>query len=328
MAEQEQATGARTSLIYAKETSWGTVATTPVFQAIRLVGGESLDQNVAMFSSAEIRDDRMMNGDLYGTQRPGGSLPFELSPQGWNWMLWHLLGGTPTTTGASAPYTHVLKGSVDIPEGFTIEKQFGDLGSGLKKYWAWLGCRVDGAAFNFNIDQVVGGSVDIMARQMSTPATDSLNTGSAPVRATQDPYTAVQAVITEGGTELAIVTSCSLTVRNNLDTRYRIGSDLAISMSPRTRFTSGTLSVVFANTALYEKAVAHTGSSLSIVCTSGASSVTFLMPNIEFNLNGSVPKVNDDGGIELSFNFKAQKDDVEGTDIKVTIITPEAVISA
>jgi len=100
--EVNQATGSQAQLLYNAETSWGNLRTSgAAWKALRLIGGEGLDQNLAIYQSQEIRPDRFENLDVRGTQDPGGSIPFELAPRGWNPFLYHLLGGAVTTTTAN-----------------------------------------------------------------------------------------------------------------------------------------------------------------------------------------------------------------------------------
>jgi hypothetical protein len=96
--ETVQAIGSRARILYAAETSWGTASST-ASRGIRFLAGESLDQGQAAYKSKQIRKDRMHNATVRGSQDPGGKIPFELSPNGWNMFLYHLLGGTPVTTG-------------------------------------------------------------------------------------------------------------------------------------------------------------------------------------------------------------------------------------
>lgn len=92
------ATGSQASLAMNLETTWGVLRTSgAAWKYLRVIGGEGMDQNLAIYQSQEIRSDRFENQDVRGTEDPGGTIPFELSPKGWIQFLYHLLGGSLTT---------------------------------------------------------------------------------------------------------------------------------------------------------------------------------------------------------------------------------------
>jgi hypothetical protein len=99
--ETFQAIGALSQMWMANEAVWGTLNPSPNVRKLRTIPGETLDINLSILRSKQIRGDRMRNASVRGNQDPGGSLPFELSPNGWNHFFYHLLGGSVVTTGPS-----------------------------------------------------------------------------------------------------------------------------------------------------------------------------------------------------------------------------------
>ncbi len=326
--DANQATGSRTQMWMNKETDWG-VKGADAWRALRVVGGESLSQNLTIYRSNEIRDDRMRNLSVRGTQRPAGGIPFELSPRGWNPMWWHLLGGTVTTTG-TGPYTHKIKGSRTLPVGFTIEKGFLDLDAGAKGFFAYLGCRVDKATLNFNVDQIAGGAFDVFMREAKAPSLTSLNAGASPTLFQDDPYTSAQCVLYEGATleVLAVVEQASITIANNYyaDRGFAIGDEKRKNLKAGTRTVDLSGTFMFNDTTLYEKARAGTSTKLAMLATSGASSFRIDRPNFEF-LPNQDPTIGDDGPISVQLAGEAAKDVTLDSDVEVTIVTPEADIT-
>lgn len=73
-------------------------AGTPRWRQLRIQPGTSLQPNFATYKSKEITRKRIPRKTVYGTMRPDGTLPCELSPRGWNPFFYHLLGGSVTTT--------------------------------------------------------------------------------------------------------------------------------------------------------------------------------------------------------------------------------------
>ena len=434
--EQFQATGSRAFYQYALEDVWGNEAATPFWRAVRLVPNETLDQNLQIYRSQEIRDDRMRNATVRGSQRPGGNLPFELSPNGWNPFWWHLLGGSVTTTGpvsglttptaptgagsgtggtlaagsytykvtalnavgesiasaastpvvtagttgkvtltwpavtgatgykvygrtgglflfmASTPettwtdtgsatpagglapasdtsgtiYTHVIKGSTSLPAGFSLEKGFVDAGV----YIPFLGCRIARVGLNFNIDQIAAGTWEIMSRLCGDPQQASMNTGASPTRPTEKPFTGAQIQVYEGSslTLLGTARSLSTTIDNNFygDRGFVLGSTTRNNLKPGDRITELSGTFQFKDQELYQAAVRGDGTAVRVIAGNGVYSVQLDYPNFQFLPNNTTPKATDAGPIEITANGEGLPDSVTGTDVYVTIKTPEASI--
>lgn len=325
MAEIAQAVGSRAQMIVANEATWGVVNPTPTFRAVRVVPGESLDINVQTYRSRQIRSDRMHNATVRGTQKPGGVVPGELSYTGWNFWLYHLLGGTPVTTG-TGPYTHVIKGASSLPVGFSLEKGFTD----VAEYFAFLGCRVNSGSFSFNIDRTVDMQFDIEAQQSSAASGTSINTLGAPSIPTEDPYTSVNIAVYEGSglTLLGIAQDLRLLVNNHLygDRGFILGNNLRQNLKPGTREVTCSGTFMFENASLYNEAINGTATKLKIIASDPTStySTEFFMPNFRFLPNGTMPKIHDDGPITVVAGGEAIPDSGTGTDIQVTIHTTEA----
>lgn len=321
--EIDQATGARTRILMAKETLWGNVSTSANFKSLNVLAGETLDENTVVYGSNVIRSDRMRNKDVRGTQRPGGGLPFELAPKGVSQFLWHLLGGSVVTAG-SGPYTHTIKGATSLPQGFSLEKGFLDLAT--PEYFLFTGCRVNAMSLNFSVDQIVSGAFDILARAVTGSATSALVSTAADL--TYDPFTSVQVTLYEGSSLVPIGTaqSLALTITNNLVDAFVLGSNFRANLKPGQRNTRFSGVFLFNNTDLYDKALDGTDTKLQITCSDGTYSVDFYMGNVDLLPSGSLPKISTDGPLVMPINGIAAKDDVEGTDIKITLVSPEATI--
>lgn len=335
--ETPQSIGARAQIIMSQEATWGELNPSASWKMLRVLAGETLDENRSIYASRQIRSDRMSNRDVRGTMRPGGSIPFELSPRGWSPFFWHLFGGAVTTTGSGAPYTHVLKGAIDLTSGtggaplsMTIEKGFTDMAAGQKAYYAFYGCRVLRMSLDFDIDQIPTGAFDISAREIEL-LEESLNEGAAPALPTDDPFTSVQVDVYEGDSYdlLGIAERITLSIDNGYyeDRGFVLGDDKRVNLKPGTRMVTASGRFIFNNSALYEKAIAGTATKLRISASDGTHSFTFDMPNFQFQPNNSTPKITDDGPLSIELGGKATKDATLGTDIQLTIVSPEATIN-
>lgn len=431
-----QAAGSRAIYQMANEASWGTVNPSPNWRRVRLLPNETIDQNLATYRSQQMRGDRGRTASVRGSQKPGGSLPFELSPNGWNNIFYHLLGGAVTTTGpigglttpsaatgtpstnggvlpaatysykitalnavgetlpstastgvtttgttgsvaiawsavtgatgyniygrtgasflllgtvgtgvltftdtgatvpagavpgsstAGSVYTQVFAGGLDVPAGFTLEKGFTDIG----QYYAFYGCRVNKMDIDFSIDKIATGSFDILARQAGEPSQASLNSSSIPSPPLESPFTSVQINLSQNGVALARAESLKLSISNNFyDARgFVMGSTLRQNLRPGDRTTDASGEFMFTDGELYEMAIRGTPCTLNITASNGVYSVGWNMTNFQFLPNKTTPKAKDSGPITIAMNGEADTDNSLGTDVTMTILTPEATIT-
>jgi hypothetical protein len=254
-----------------------------------------------------------------------------------------LTGGTTpsvsvvmTTRGvATGHYKHKFHAITDstqvnwgMPTGFSLEKGFAGLDSGAKGFFSWLGCRVDSLGLGMNINQMMRGTWDVVAREMLDPATATISS-SVTAAGTEDPFTSSQIAVLEGSTLAALgiarSANCSISNGYRRDSGYILGSNKRANLKP-SRFTAvGDMELMFKNTTLYEKATARTASRLLFGATSGSFSLDLHLLSVKFNPVNSVPKVTDDGPLTIPVTFTAHKPSanvsIEGTNYGVTVPT-------
>jgi len=86
------ADGSRRYVAFVKETVAGETPVTPVMQALRLTGGDSLNNARTNISSDEIRSDRQIIVSRLGQNAPEISVPFELSFESYDDLLAGAMG--------------------------------------------------------------------------------------------------------------------------------------------------------------------------------------------------------------------------------------------
>lgn len=326
--ELDQAVGANARIIMAKESDWGVASATSNYKQLNVLPGETLDIGLATYRSNVVRQDHMRNKSVRGTQRPGGGLPLELGPRGVSQLLYSALGNKTSTTGAG-PYVHVLKGltaSNKLPM-FSLEKGFLDLAT--PTYYQFLGCRVNAFSIDFNIDAIPLVNFDILCRQL-VESTTTILSGSATDQ-TYDPFTSVQVTVYEGSSLTALGTceQLTLTVANNLDGgSFALGSNYRKNLLLGQRMVGVSGVFKFTDTSLYDKAISGTDTKVQISVSDGTYGMDFLLPNVDLYPNGSTPKITREGALSIPLIGEAAKDGTEGTDIKVTITSPESTIDS
>jgi hypothetical protein len=224
-------------------------------------------------------------------------------------------------------YLHVIQGSKALPTGFTIEKGFMDLA--MPKFFAMKGCRVSKFTLNGNVDQIVTGSADILAREMSIAAVSVAGVSAVTDAPVVSPYTSIQAGIYKDDVQISVCQTLTLNVDNGMKDENNIvlGSAYRQNLKPGTRKTDGNATFLFQDTTFYEAAVDGTKLKLAIKLADAlGNSIEFLMPKVQLLPNNSSPKIANDGPLTIPANFEATPDSGLGTDIQVTIIGDEATI--
>jgi hypothetical protein len=330
--ERDQATGARTRIITAAEADWAVLNPSANWKALNVVGGESLNINIATYGSNVIRSDGAPVKPSRGTHAVGGGLPFELAPTGQAQLFRHLFGGTVVTTplgGSPAKYSHVLTASNTLAPGFTAEKGFLE-GLSAADYQAWFGCRVNGMNMALNVNQMVSGSFDILARHTVVGGSTSLCSPIVtPTDLTADSFTSVQATVYEGSSLVPLATANAWNFafgRNLRAGNYVLGSNYVANLKPGRRSVSGSGTFLFDSRTLYNKAIDGTDTAIQIVVSNGVYSYTFDIPNVDFLPSNPAPTITSDGNIEISLGWTAAYAASIGAEIKCTIVSPEATI--
>ena len=148
-----------------------------------------------------------------------------------------------------------------------LEQQFPDIG----EYFLTNGCKVSKFATTFELNnQDVIATIDIMGAR-ETPAAASFLT--APITNPMTKLGALQAVIKDGGTQVADVTKVELTIDNGLDgSIYTLGAGGYRGSLPEGMLAiTGTVTAMFDSMTLLNKAINGTTSSLEITLANAVS---------------------------------------------------------
>lgn len=327
-----RATGTRTQLSIQEERCWGQLSATENSLGIDYTQ-EALEAAIASIQSNLIRADRMEPPPQQGNQEAGGSISGEFQPNGiWPLVWLHFMGGTDVVSG-SGPYTHNMKGSVLLPEGLTIEKNFG-FPDGTKKILRYLGSMVQ----TINLDAKQGAiclcSADFLSKQQLEVFTPMDVSPTFP--ANNEPYNGFQGAIyldsSGSGSRVLVATiqSFSMTATNGFDPNQFAmdGTNTRADIPEDRRSISGKMTAFFTDTnwALYQSFLANTSLSLEFKLTRGSNFVSVVIPS--FKVTGKVtPQVGGRGPLSLPIDWKAFRNDDLLTDMIVTWRNNDPVIS-
>lgn len=296
-----QASGSRHRLGMVAETVFGTTPATPTFKAFRH-NSTTLNLNRAAFGSDELRDDRMIADWRAGTRSVEGNVVTELSRTSHDDML---------SAALCADWAgNVLKVG-QLRKSFTLERHFADVG----EYLRYRGSQVDTLQISMTTGAVVGLTFGFWAKAMDV-AQAAIAGATYPAAPTTKTMDAITGTVSEGGSPIAVATEVTLNLSNNLNPRFVIGSAESLEPSIGRSSLTGTLSAFFENSALYQKFLNNTDSSLEVVCSDGTDTFTFLVPKLKYT-GGDVP-VSGEGPVSIQMPFQGILDPVTGTSFQIT----------
>ena len=127
------------------------------------------------------------------------------------------------------------------------------------------------------------------------------------------PFHSFEASIQEGGGALAIATAVDLKIVNGLDENgYALGTRERRNLHEGRAMVSGTLTAMFEDQTLLDKAIAGTESSLKITLSRGTGlgaagneSIEFFVQNMLYEMES--PPVEGPGGVLVKLPFKAYR---------------------
>lgn len=303
-------------LAYVEETSFGVAPPSPQMYVFPLVE-EELAIEDGNFSVAKNGEERVLSTTSLGPLEAGGKLTLLLELESIGTPLKHALGSA-TTVGSSAPYTHTLLGSSSLPPGLSIEKAFLD----IAEFLHLKGCRIDRLRLLFPPS---GGPIRVELALLAK----GLEVLSGPLAAglteNQVLPLSYELSLEEGGAVVAGLMGAELLLENHLFREgYALGSRERYFLGPGLRKVSGTLFLEMEDTSYFSKYLGLNSSSLKISVTApaGSNSLEVFLPKIVFTGQINSPSGVDGKDLEVrqGISFLALKDDLLGTDIKVTLV--------
>ena len=208
--------------------------------------------------------------------------------------------GTPTTTGAEAPYSHEFQsGSWTLPS-MSIETGMPE----VPRYAMYSGCVLDQITWQMQRSGLLTATARLVAQGETVGTTTSAGT---PAALELKRFGHFNGAITRNGTPLGNVISAEVTYSNGLDRIETIRSDGRIEgADPGMAALTGRVEVRFADTALITQAIDGTPCELVFAWSLGANaSFTFTahavyLPRPRIEIPG--PQ-----GIQATFDWQAAK---------------------
>lgn len=297
--------GSRSSLSYIKETSYGTVPSTPTF-AYLPIRTHSLDLTRDLLEGNDIQADRMPRVLRHGNNRAAGSIEVDLRQGDFDELF--------ESAFMSTFSTNVLK------VGTTpLYMAFEDAAADISEYRLYTGHAVSTMNVSMAPNQMVTCTFGMVGKNV-TQASSTASTGGTPTASTGNaPFDSYNATISEGGSALASASALDFTLSNNLDPAFVIGSKDAAQLIYGRAMVEGTLSVYYESEALINKFLNETSTSLSVAMSSSEAeddTYTFVFPNIRYT-SASIP-LGGEGARIVTLAFRGLYNAGTATNIQLT----------
>ncbi len=304
------ADGSRHSMALVLESAYGVTPTTPAFTPIRHTQ-TSLGLSKDLLESEELRPDRMIADVRHGARQCSGDIGIELSYGSFDTILEALLCGT-WATDVPAVGTDQLKAGI-VRRSFTIERLFGDIQSADKPYHRFTGVEFNTLSLQINANAMVTGTIGVIGKDMVT-ATAAIAGATYATASATSPLDSFSGSLNEGGSPIAVITEIALELNNGLDPRFVVGSKTTIRPSIARSSVSGSITAYFENSAMIDKFINETDSSIDFVLPDGAGNeLKFILPRVKYT--GGQPDIGGEGPITLSMPFRGLFDAVTGTNL-------------
>ncbi len=260
-----------------------------------------------------ILDARTKGKPGVGNVDVGGSVASILGSQSVAVWLKAMFGGH-VETGAG-PYAHAYTPAEDVPS-FALEKDLGKV-LATKRFEYLGGCKV--ATLDFQIAQEGLQKITVNVKGASQVLSDTSMDVSPTDHRDDDPFDGVNVFIEEGGVQVGIVSSGTLTLSNNLDesSGYTIPKETEKQKAgqrqsmPAQFFTAGgSLTALLQDTSFIEKGMDNSTSSLKLrfvrgdgLGTTGNESLEIDLPTVVYERTSA--EISGPAGMMLSLNFES-----------------------
>ena len=306
------ADGSRHSMYLVPEATYGVTPATPAFDPIRHTGTTlALSKNTTQ--SEEIRPDRQISDFRHGAYQVGGDISVELSYGSFDDMLEAVLLGTWDEDSPAAGTDEVKAGTTR--RSFSVLRHFSDMDASNKPYHLFSGVEFNNFTLQVSPDAIVTATFAVVGKGMTTGQTAPASASYTDATTTKvlDSFTGT---LKESGSVIAAITEIQLTLENGIDPRFVVGSKETIRPQVGRSNLSGQITAYFENSALLDKFINETETSLEFTLPDLAGNeYTFVLPRIKYN--GGQPDVSGQGAVLLTMPFQALFDDTAGSNIVI-----------
>lgn len=301
--------GARHSVYFVKETEHGVTPASPALTVFRATQN-SLDIKINTLESSELRGDAETSDFRLGTRSVEGSLSAELSFGTFDELMAAALrndwASNILTAGTERHSFTFIDHQADLPDG---------------QYTLYRGCEVNSMSLKVSAEGITTVEFGIIGCTMEIA--DTLPAGATlKDRTTTAPMDGFSGSLLEGGTAVSVVTEISMSVENNIEARYVVGSKNAITPSIKRRSVAGSVNTYFEDNSYRQKFLNEQETNIKfdlIDPTDNKKKYVVNVPRLKFT---EAPRsVDDEGDIMMNLSFKGLLDKTVGASVQIQRVT-------
>jgi Phage tail tube protein len=295
------ASGARGSLAYIQEVTFGTTPGSPQLKYFRAVGDKDITPQRQPVETEEVRPDRMTSAPVSGFNNVTGSVGLYLARGDIEDPLKWLMGGAWTADVTAAPQ-HVLDVGTTL-YSFTVEQRFED----ITKYGVSRGCVADQMDINFVPgNRPIGGTMRVLGTTAADFSGTSLDATPTAV-GTATPLNQYNGSVLFNGVAVPGVTGLTISLANGNEQQAVYGSHDAAAIAHGDMTITGDFTVLFEDDdPTYTRFFTDLPTGLIVRATEpGAPTnwIEFELPAIRLNsVSKAVPRR---GFVTFSYNWQA-----------------------
>jgi hypothetical protein len=217
-----------------------------------------------------------------------------------------------TGTSVTVLCSELKQGTANV--SVSIEKWFDD--EALS--YSFLGHMINSINFDISPNAYVTGSVDTMGKSFTAATASVFATSTIYEKSTDSAFEGSEAdiLIKEGGSDLAACSKVTLSIANNLDGKYFLGSQNRGAIGKGRLKVSGEVTVTLTDNALINKWQNRTATTLDIILASATKSdgcMRFYVPRMHYS--GKTPLIANEGLVDVTYPWEASKDSTTGAQI-------------
>ena len=304
------ANSAQHSLKYVAETQYGVTPSTPTFKELRQTGS-----TLALTKDALISDEQNSNRQIrsvrHGARVVGGDVSSELFYGDLDDLIEAALGGTWAEDTPALGTDQLTAGT--SRRSFSIQRYFADLQTADKPYHMATGCEVQSLALSITANALVTAAFTMIGQDYQPAETEPAGSNTTAASLVES-FTGLVGTINEGGSQIGTVTEISLTIDNGEEARNVVGSDLTLQPKIGRSNVTGTLTAYFENSALLEKFINETLTSVDFSLTDpDGNQLKIELPQVKYT-GGNVDASGEDS-VLVALPFQAYADPLTDNNI-------------
>lgn len=295
------AQGSRSRLSFGVQSNFTTTQTNLTTLPIN---SHSLNLSKAGIESAEIRSDRQVAVFRHGNKTIDGDISVEMRADDYDSLLESAFFNTFDSSG-------FLELGV-TPRFLTFE----DGALDIAQYRLFTGCGVNTFSISARPNEIVSASFGIVGRNMTISGTP---TDATPTAATGNAvFDTFSATIAEAGSAISSITSFELTVENNFNPTFVIGSAITPFLEYGRARVTGSLTAYYEDADLITKFINETVTTLDVSFTDGLVGNTYTLRLPEVKLNGAAVPLENEQSRVITIPFVGLYDTTSGNSLFLT----------